>query len=46
MGLIEYIAYGNVGEKYALGTASTMARASEKMNICQQGAVTALLVGG
>ena len=44
MGLKEYIAYGNVGKNYALGTASTMARASEKSNICQQG--TALLVGG
>lgn len=34
------------GENYALGIASTMARASEKTNICQQSAVTHLLVGG
>ncbi len=34
------------GENYALGTASTMARASEKTNICQQSAATCLLVGG
>ena len=34
------------GENYALGTASTMARASEKTNICQQSAATRLLVGG
>jgi len=43
-GLEEHIACGNAGENYALGTASTLARASEKMNICQQG--SALLVGG
>lgn len=34
------------GENYALGTASTMARASEKTNICQQSAAMRLLVGG
>ena len=40
----EQNACGDAGENYALGIASTLARASEKMNICQQG--TALLVGG
>ena len=40
----EYTVCGNAGQNYALGTASILARASEKMNICQQG--PALLVGG
>jgi len=34
------------GENYAPGIASTMARASEKTNICQQSAAMRLLVGG
>ena len=43
-GLENHIACDDAGENYALGIASNLARASEKMNICQQG--TALLVGG
>lgn len=41
-----HLACGAAGENYALGTVSTLARASEKMNICQQAPATALLVGG
>ncbi len=41
-----HLACGAAGENYALETVSTLARASEKMNTCQQGAATRLLVGG
>ena len=45
-GLNKHSACGDVGENYALGIANSLARASEKMNICQQGPAGALLVGG
>ena len=41
-----HLACAAAGNNYALGIASTMARASEKMNICQRGPVTDQLVGG